>query len=69
MTFVCQSITKRSSPNVVDSFPVLKIMLIYVKILQSTKMSKSFPTFNLKNLRVAFRQNIRKTCPQDSHGC
>ena len=54
--------------HIVDSFLVLKIMLICAKILQSAKMSRSFPTLNLKNLHVASRQNIRKICRQDRHG-
>ena len=47
-TFVCQSTPMRTSHNIVDSFLVLKIMLIYAKILQSTTISRSFPSLNLK---------------------
>ena len=63
--FVWQSAPMRTFYNIVDSFLVLKITLIYAKILQSAKMSRLFPNLNLKNLHVTFRKNITEICRQD----
>ena len=63
-----QSTVSRASHIFLDSFLVVKIMLIYAKILQSTKMSRSLKNLNLKNFYVASRQNLREICRQDWRG-
>ena len=67
-TFAWQSTASRNSHIFLDSFVVLKIMLIYAKILQSTKMSRPLENLNLKNFHVASRFHLCENCRQDRRG-
>ena len=68
-TFAWQSTASRAPHIFLDSFLVLKIMLVYAKIFQATKMSRSLQNLDLKNFREASRHNLREICQQDRHGC
>ena len=67
--FVWQSTARETSHIFVACFPVVKIILIYVKIQQLTWMSRSLKNINLKIFRVACRYNLRKICRQNRREC